>query len=221
MKRSLKNGGQRDEEDNHTHRSDGSRWVTALGGSELSDGFCWANTPYQTQNITWYEDARFTKYLSSTSSPYKDQSATDEDALKTVLDPEDDAARVNWGGTWRMPTREEIVALCNATYWAWDATDKGYYVFSPDDNHSAGTRASSVPDDLSKTAALLFFPAAGLGDESGNLFAAGAQGHYWSSTHDSERYSSSNARYLYFDCIKTIRNTHKHYENDSYLCKRL
>lgn len=32
---------------------------------------------------------------------------------KTVLDPEDDAAVVNWGNGWRMPTREEIQELLN------------------------------------------------------------------------------------------------------------
>ena len=31
---------------------------------------------------------------------------------KTVLDPEDDAAHVNMGGNWRMPTRDEYKELC-------------------------------------------------------------------------------------------------------------
>lgn len=40
---------------------------------------------------------------------------------KTVLDMEDDAAHVNWGGDWRIPTEEEAMALINMT---------GYYVNS-------------------------------------------------------------------------------------------
>lgn len=35
---------------------------------------------------------------------------------KTILDPEDDAAHVNWGGSWRMPTKsefEELVSNCD------------------------------------------------------------------------------------------------------------
>ena len=34
---------------------------------------------------------------------------------KTVLDPEDDAAHVNMGGNWRMPTSDDFVELCQNT----------------------------------------------------------------------------------------------------------
>ena len=34
---------------------------------------------------------------------------------KTVLDPEDDAAHVNMGGSWRMPTENEFIELCMNT----------------------------------------------------------------------------------------------------------
>ena len=42
----------------------------------------------------------------------------------TVLTPDDDAATVNWGGKWRMPTRKEMEELCNtrvspAYSWEW------------------------------------------------------------------------------------------------------
>ena len=43
-------------------------------------------------------DSNFSKYNASDS--------------KTVLDPEDDAAHVNMGGNWRMPTFEEYKELC-------------------------------------------------------------------------------------------------------------
>ena len=43
-------------------------------------------------------DMNFSKYNASDS--------------KTVLDPEDDAAHVNMGGNWRMPTYEEFKELC-------------------------------------------------------------------------------------------------------------
>lgn len=38
---------------------------------------------------------------------------------KTVLDPEDDAATVRWGGNWRMPVAEEIVELYKNTTRQW------------------------------------------------------------------------------------------------------
>ena len=48
---------------------------------------------------------------------------------KLVLDVEDDAAHVNWGGAWRMPTREEFDTLAYGntvtTFWANDYQDSG------------------------------------------------------------------------------------------------
>ena len=36
---------------------------------------------------------------------------------KIILDAEDDAATINWGGRWRMPTKEEFDELCdNCTF---------------------------------------------------------------------------------------------------------
>ena len=91
-----------------------------------------------------------------------------------------------------MPTFAEFQALYDATYWAWDATDKGYYVFSPDATHTAGTRVSSIPGDLSKAGALLFFPAAGGGD---SLNISGTYGFYWSFYWSSNFWSSSTSIY--------------------------
>ena len=36
---------------------------------------------------------------------------------KTVLELADDAARVNWGGQWRMPTDEEMLELISECYY--------------------------------------------------------------------------------------------------------
>ena len=38
---------------------------------------------------------------------------------KTRLDPIDDAAVVNWGGSWRMPTYEEMSELRDNCKWEW------------------------------------------------------------------------------------------------------
>ena len=43
---------------------------------------------------------------------------------KTRLDPEDDAAHVNWGGSWRMPTKEEYAELFEKCEWT-DTTRNG------------------------------------------------------------------------------------------------
>lgn len=53
------------------------------------------------------------------------------DGLKNLL-PEDDAATVNWGAKWRMPTIEEIVELFDEKKCeiGWDADKKGYTIKS-------------------------------------------------------------------------------------------
>lgn len=82
-------------------------------------------------------------------------------ASKRVLEPEDDVASIIKGGSWRMPSSEEFRALKQATHWAWDIHDGGFYVFSPDATHEAGKCSEVFPNDLNKYDALLFFPAAG------------------------------------------------------------
>ena len=47
--------------------------------------------------------------IDGSSSNFSKYNASDS---KTVLDPEDDAAHVNMGGNWRMPTFEEYKELC-------------------------------------------------------------------------------------------------------------
>ena len=53
---------------------------------------------------------------------------------KSVLELADDAANANWGGNWRMPSREEWMELSNTDYCTWDWTTindvKGYLVTS-------------------------------------------------------------------------------------------
>ena len=49
---------------------------------------------------------------------------------KTILDPEDDAAAVNWGGAWRMPTEAEQDELRDNCTWTWTTQNgkNGYRV---------------------------------------------------------------------------------------------
>ena len=80
------------------------------------------------------------------------------------LTPQHDAARANWGGTWRMPTKTELEELKNKCTWTW-ATQGGMYgykVTGPNGNH-------------------IFLPAAGRRFGL-SLYDAGEGGHCWSST---------------------------------------
>jgi|GEM_PF-1281567 hypothetical protein len=87
---------------------------------------------------------------------------------KTVLEPEDDAAHVNWGGSWRMPTEAEWQELRDNCTWTWTTQNgiNGYKVTS----NKAGY-----------TDKFIFLPAAGYRGGSG-LNRVGSYGYYWSSS---------------------------------------
>jgi len=103
---------------------------------------------------------------------------------KTTLDPEDDAAHVNWGGTWRMPTQAEIEELiANTTYTSTTVADVSGYVFT------------------GKNGNTIFLPLAGqryyddVYDNKEILTNQGMDGYFWSSTlSDShpEHYTAAN-----------------------------
>ncbi len=86
---------------------------------------------------------------------------------KTVLEAEDDAATVNMGSGWRMPTTAEFQALGTATTSAWTADYEGSGV--------AGLVLTSKAD----TSIKLFFPAAGR-CSNGGVGRVGGGGNYWS-----------------------------------------
>ena len=76
-----------------------------------------------------------------------------------------DAARANWGGSWRLPTKAECDELVNNCTLKWTIQNgvKGMFFTSKRNGNS------------------IFFPAAGwrYGTSTGN---AGEEGDYWSST---------------------------------------
>ena len=90
-----------------------------------------------------------------------------------------DAARANWGGTWRMPTKAEMQELIDKCNWKWTTQNgvKGYKFTGPNGNS-------------------IFLPAAG-GRGGYFLFNTGSRGDYWSSTPNSS--NSENAYGLYFN----------------------
>ena len=130
-------------------------WGETIGyGQDTSDGrlFNW-------ENYKWCSGSSntLTKY-----NRYPQYGTVDN---KTVLDPEDDAVRVNWGSTWRMPTKEEFDELCNNCTWTWTTLNgvNGYKV------------ASTTNDNF------IFLPAAGFRMDD-NLSRAGTYGVYWSTS---------------------------------------
>ena len=89
-----------------------------------------------------------------------------------------DVARASWGGTWRLPTKEEFEELINCCTWTWTTQNgvNGYKVTSRYNGKS------------------IFLPAAGFRYDS-SLHDAGSNAIYWSSSPD----GSDNAYRLHFD----------------------
>ena len=83
-----------------------------------------------------------------------------------VFDPERDVAQVKWGGTWRMPTPQEMKDLCDKCDWNWTMVHGviGYIV------RGRGDYASNS----------IFLPCAGYRYEA-SLYSAGSFGTYRSS----------------------------------------
>ncbi|MBQ8127586.1 MAG: Ig-like domain-containing protein [Prevotella sp.] len=102
----------------------GTLWATcnigATSPEEYGDYFAWGETmgfkdgktTFDWSTYKWCEgsDNTLTKYC--TQSNYGNNGFTDN---KTKLELEDDAAYVNWGPDWRMPTTEQLGELFRST----------------------------------------------------------------------------------------------------------
>ena len=99
-------------------------------GSDPSDGYL-----FSWENYKWAEvagqDTWFTKYCTD-SSRGKDGFTDGKDEL----DPEDDAAYVNWGSQWRMPSKQQLDELKEQCTWTQTTLQEvnGYEVTGPNGN---------------------------------------------------------------------------------------
>lgn len=149
------------------------KWATcnvgAFSPSDYGDYFAWGET--------------------STKSAYTEENS--KTYGKTMGDiagsSSYDAARANWGGSWRLPTSAELEELKERCTWSWTTENghKGYRVQGPNGKS-------------------IFLPAAGWRYGT-SLYNAGGYGHCWSSTPDEDSgraYSlgfSSGGRSAYWD----------------------
>ena len=146
------------------------KWATCNVGAnapeEYGDYFAWGEvepkTTYNWSTYKWCNGSYDTQTKYCTNSSY---GTVDN---KIVLEAEDDAAAVNWGGAWRMPTKAEQDELRNNCIWIWTIQNgvNGYKVTGPNGNS-------------------IFLPAAGYRGGS-SLSSAGSDGNYWSSSLDTD-----------------------------------
>lgn len=168
-------------------------WATTNIGAELPADyglyFAWGETVGYTENTNdgrKFDWVSYSSDLCGGTSHQMKKYCTDSDYGtvddKTILDPDDDAAHVNWQGAWRMPTKKEQDALHDQCTWTWTTM-----------TNSAGKSINgykiSNKNDSSK---FIFLPSAGYRDD-GNLSHAGSNGYYWSST-----LNPSYSYYAYF-----------------------
>ena len=166
----------------------GTLWADRNVGADspeaYGDYFAWGETStkstYDWDTYKWCQSSNttLTKYCTNSSYGTVDN--------KTVLDLEDDAAYVNMGAEWRMPTYDEQKELCNNCTWTWTTQNgtNGYKVTGPNGNS-------------------IFLPAAGYRNDS-DLDDAGSYGYYWSAS----LFESfpNHACYLFFDSSNHYTN---------------
>lgn len=170
------------------------KWATCNVGAanpwDYGDYFAWGETEpyYATLSFsgdeftgTWksgktagYDWASYPYTSGSTSTEIGTQPYTNN-----VLNLTNDAARANWGGSWRMPTEAELYELIDSCTWTW-TTQNGVSGYSVSRNGYTGS---------------IFLPAAGYFNGT-SRDSAGTYGNYWSATRGSGR--ANNAYSLNF-----------------------
>ena len=146
----------------------GVKWavcnIGATNPQGYGDYYAWGETTTKTKydwsNYVWGGSSDFTKY---TGSDY------------ATLQAEDDVARQQWGGTWRIPTEDERQALKNPENftWEWTTDYKGTGV--------KGMLVTSKNKDAYNNNRQIFLPAAGC-YEGSSLNVNGSYGYYWTSS---------------------------------------
>lgn len=147
----------------------GTLWATMNIGAnapeEYGDYFAWGETApkdnYNWSTYKWCNGSEYTMTKYCLDWYYGYNSFTDG---KTELESEDDAAYVNWGQVWRMPTYDQQIELRSECTWTETTLN--------------GVNGQLVTGPNGKS---IFLPAAGYRWNK-SLHDAGSKGLYWSRT---------------------------------------
>lgn len=132
----------------------GTKWATANVGADspqdYGNYYAWGETTtketYNENTYKYFKDGNYrkiTKYCSDRNCGNNGFTDT-----KTILDLSDDAAYINWGGKWRMPTKVQQDELINECYWVWTesysgSNVKGYIVYKAKNSSDKGVKVYS------------------------------------------------------------------------------
>ncbi len=149
----------------------GTLWATCNVGAtspeEYGNYYAWGEVEPKTY-YNWSSEGDYKWGVYNGSDTNYGMTKYNKTDGKTVLDPEDDAATVNWGGDWRMPTVDEIEELYSNCTREWTT-----------DYNGTGIAGRIVTSDINGNS--VFLPAAGYRFNS-SLNDAGSYGGYWSSS---------------------------------------
>ncbi len=178
----------------------------AWGETEPKEVYDWSTYKYATTNEKGSLDS-ITKYNTNEKNGIVD-------SLSTLL-PADDAATINWGSDWRMPTKEEQSELLDECYMVWTDSYNGsevrgiiVYKAKSAEDKGAFVRSLRTPsEDYSTSDAHVFFPAA-RGRLGSDVYDEGLDGYYLSSSlsEEFEGYARSlyfNEKDAYWDCDRS------------------
>ena len=179
------------------------KWATCNVGAttpeEYGDYFAWGETEpksdYEWGTYKWMQENKsdqehITKYTiddGETGAIWYSGGAFVGDGKTTFADYDyaDDAARANWGGTWRTPTIAEWDWLIDNCTWEWT------YDYLGDGSNRAGNIGTSIVNGNQ-----IFLPAAGHKTYD-NFSGEGANCLFWSSSL-SESYSYSAQHIIFY-----------------------
>ena len=156
----------------------GTLWATCNVGAnqpyEKGNYYAWGETStkitYSMDNYKFCQGSRITKYTKS-------------DRLN-ILKASDDAASVNWGGAWHMPTKENFEELWRNCKW------EEYWMDAPQRELGVPGNMVTGPNGNS-----IFMPTAGVLDEHGRSSGKN-DGHYWTRTHGTLEYGAWRMRFF-------------------------
>ena len=169
------------------------KWATVNIGADncydYGDYFAWGETTGYNSGKRTFEFSTYSlcKGSSSTLTKYCNSSSKGTLDSRTVLEAEDDAATVNWGSKWRMPTNDEFDELCNTSNCSWTCTSL---------NGVSGYKVQSLKDGFTDN--YIFLPMAGEYSNTSSL-QVGTYGYYWSSTLHIDNCARAKMMYFYND----------------------
>ena len=166
----------------------GTLWATCNVGATKSEDsgnlYAWGETTtkvyydWSTYKYANGDYKKLTKYCHDHN--FGNNGFTDS---KTTLDLSDDAAYVNWGGKWRMPTKAQQEELVEQCYWVWtenynNSHVKGYIVYKAKTSSDKGVeiyKGEALSSSYKLSDAHIFLPAVDIAGYKYN-------GCFWSSS---------------------------------------